>query len=118
MNDETPSQDNEGRPTLERAAPAKATGPTFAQSEHRVTDLSSELVKVLPRSAGERITCRRIIGDHYRCNWWTPQNTRDGGDRGMIGLGITMQRVSKSQFLHVTKAATGLAITLMPAGEP
>jgi hypothetical protein len=118
MNDETPSQDNESRPILERAAPPKATGPTFAQPEHRVADLSSELVKVLPRSAGERITCRRIIGDHYRCNWWRPLDAKDNDGPGMTGLAVTTQRVSKSQFLHVIKAATGLAITLMPGGEP
>jgi hypothetical protein len=116
MNDEAPSQENESGPILERAAPAKVTGPTFAQPEQRIADLSSEIVKVLPRGVGERITCRRIIGDHYRCNWWSPQESKDTDGQGMTGLAVTTQRVSKSQFLHVTRAATGLAITLMPGG--
>jgi hypothetical protein len=91
-------------------------GPAFAQPEQSMADLSSEIVQALPRGAGERITCRRITTNHYRCNWWAPQDTEKYDNPNMSGMIVTTHRVHKSQFLRVTKSATGLDIKLMSGG--
>jgi hypothetical protein len=109
-----PSNPNEDRqPNL--AIPAsQLPGPSFAAPEDLSEDLSSEIVKALSKSLRERVTCQRITGNHYRCNWWTAQNTNNYDNPEMTGLTTTTHRVSRSQMLHVTKTAEGLAICPMP----
>src|SRR4051812_16120365 len=108
------SDDDQGE-EAERAAPAQAeprttaeSGPSFAAAQPKAQDLSKEIVLALPKAAGERVTCRRISGDHYRCNWWSAQGTSEYDNPSMHGLMVTTHRVSRSQLLHVTKTAKGL----------
>jgi hypothetical protein len=76
-------------------------------------DLSAEIAKTVPKTSREQVTCRRITRDHYRCNWWTLQNTGEYDNPSMVGLLVTTSRITKSQFLRVTKSATGLEILVM-----
>jgi hypothetical protein len=87
-----------------------AQGPTFAAPEtQRVTDLSNELMKVLPRATGQMVRCRRIVGDQYRCNWWGSlgASTHDNAGGGLM---ITRYRVVKSRMLRATLTREGVAI--------
>lgn len=90
-----------------------AEGPTFAEPEQAVDDLSREIVKSVPRSEGEHVTCRRVSGNHYRCNWWRVEKSGDGG-RVMTGLAVTTHRVSRSRFLCVTRTGKRLEIAADP----
>lgn len=110
MTKESPSQDDQGKPVREPAQSPPSAGPTFAEPVESQADLSSEIVKALPRSVGDRVTCRRINGNLYRCNWWAPQDTQKYDNPTMTGLVVTTHRVRKSQVLHVTKVAKNLVI--------
>jgi hypothetical protein len=81
-------------------------------------DLSSAIIKTIPRKAREQVTCRRITKNHYRCNWWTLQDTGAYGNPGMTGMTVTTSRISQSQFLHVTKDGKGLAIRVVSGQGP
>ena len=70
-----------------------------------IEDLSAEIARTVPRSAREQVTCRRISNNHYRCNWWTPEGTGDYDNPQMQGLLVTTNRITKSQFLRVTRSA-------------
>jgi hypothetical protein len=113
MTSQPPAEGEERKPAYEGVLNAEK-GPTFSAPEEAVADLSGEILKSLPRGKGERITCRRITGNHYRCNWWTPQPTIDFDNPAMTGLTVTTHRVSKSQMLHVTKTSGKLTITPAP----
>ncbi len=76
-------------------------------------DLSAEIAKALPKKPREQVTCRRISGSHYRCNWWTLQDTSAFDNPAMAGLMVTTSRICQSQFLHVTKAGDGLQIRVV-----
>lgn len=119
---ETPSDradDQEPRPTP-RPTPRQSSqlasrdvaehGPAFAAPEPPVKDLSSQIVLQVARAPGERVTCRRISGNHYRCNWWSAQGTDDYDNPDMRGLTVTTHRVSRSRLLYVTKTDKGLVI--------
>jgi hypothetical protein len=107
-----PEDDGRREEPLAPREPASApeAGPTFAEPEPRVQDLSQEIVKTLAKSAGERVTCRRISGNHYRCNWWTAQSPKKYDNPHMAALTVTTHRVSRSELLHVTRTAKGLTI--------
>jgi hypothetical protein len=92
------------------AGPTQESGPAFAAAEPVVRDLSPELMTTLPREPGQMVRCRRIYGDHYRCNWWAPQHTSQHDMSGMSGLMITRYRVVKSRMLRATGTREGLAI--------
>jgi hypothetical protein len=66
-------------------------------------DLSEQIVQLVDRLPGDRVTCRHIVGDHYRCNWWHPQNMADYDNPKMSGLLVTTHRVRQSQFLRAIK---------------
>ena len=111
MTDNPSVPDNGPENASEKSARAHAeAGPTFAASEPRVSDLSDELVRTLKRSAGERVTCRRIFGDKYRCNWWSAIDTKGYDNPNMGGQTVTTHRVARSELLHVTKTNAGLVI--------
>ena len=76
-------------------------------------DLSNAIAKTVPRNAREQVTCRRISQNHYRCNWWTLQDTAGYDNPGMKGMTVTTSRISQSQFLHVTKGREGLNIRVV-----
>jgi hypothetical protein len=85
-------------------------GPAFAAPEpQRVEDLSVELMKILPRSSGQMVRCRRIVGDQYRCNWWGARDASSYDNPGG-GLMITRYRVIKSRMLRATVTRDGVAI--------
>ena len=76
-------------------------------------DLSAQIIVALVKSKREHLTCRRITRDHYRCNWWTMQDTGEYDNPNMAGLLVTTSRITKSQFLHVTKSESGLDIRVV-----
>jgi hypothetical protein len=85
-------------------------GPAFAASEPHVQDLSREIAAAVSKEPGEQVTCRRISGHHYRCNWWAAQSTSDFDNPRMYGPLVTTHRIARSHLLRVTKTATGLVI--------
>ncbi len=118
MTEEVPSEGNVPRPVPKRAAPLprkSQVGPSFAETEESVEDLSSEIIKTVSRSSDQRVTCRRITGNHYRCNWWSPQSTAGPDHLIIAGSSVTTHRVSKSQLLHVIR--TGQSLTIKPSGR-
>jgi hypothetical protein len=108
-NPSVPDNGPEKRPQ-EAPRPHAEQGPTFAAAEPHVQDLSAEIVRAVRRSAGERVTCRRIVGDKYRCNWWSAQSTDGYDNPNMTGQLVTTHRVQKSELLRVTKTHAGLVI--------
>ena len=111
MTDNPSVPDNGPENASEKSARSSAEpGPTFADAEPRVSDLSEEIVRALKRSAGERVTCRRIIGDKYRCNWWAAMDTSGYDNPHMGGQTVTTHRVARSELLQVTKTNAGLVI--------
>jgi len=85
-------------------------GPVFAAAEPHVQDLSAEIVRTVIKLPGERVTCRRIVGDKYRCNWWAAHSTDGYDNPALTGQLVTTHRVRQSALLHVTKTAKGLTI--------
>jgi hypothetical protein len=79
-------------------------------------DLSAEIARTVTRSAREQVTCRRISHNHYRCNWWTPEATGEYDNPQMQGLLVTTNRITKSQFLRVTRSAGGLEMENLSTG--
>ena len=73
-------------------------------------DLSAEIISTIERGRDERVTCKRISGNSYRCNWWAPQSLRGYDNPGMHGLLVTTHRVRRSRFLNVTRTEQGLVI--------
>ncbi|MEA2708111.1 MAG: hypothetical protein QOF78_712 [Phycisphaerales bacterium] len=73
-------------------------------------DLSQEIARSIPRKGQEQVTCRRVSGHHYRCNWWSLHDTGAYDNPGMTASLVTTSRICKSQFLHVTKVAGNLKI--------
>src|SRR5688572_11817492 len=76
-------------------------------------DLSKDLARTLTRAPLEQITCRRVGDHHYRCNWWTPQETVGYDNPSMLGSLVTTSRISKSQFIHATKSAGKLTVKVI-----
>ncbi|HEV8604659.1 MAG TPA: hypothetical protein VGQ99_04795 [Tepidisphaeraceae bacterium] len=84
-------------------APVKDQGDT--------TDLSEEIVKAVEKLPDDRVTCRRIFGNSYRCNWWSAADRSKYDNPGMSGQLVTTHTIRQSRFLNVTRGATGLVIT-------
>jgi len=99
----------------EQPTPQPTVGPSFAQPEANVPDLSAEIVRTVARKTGEQVTCRRISGNHYRCNWWAAQSDQDRGAASC--LIVTTHRVCRSEFLYVTKTDAGLVIEKPRIGD-
>ena len=76
-------------------------------------DLSQRVVAEIDRLPADRVTCRRISGNNYRCNWWAPQGALGYDNPTMEGLTVTTHRVRRSQFLRVTTSFTGLVIEVV-----
>ena len=68
-------------------------------------DLSTEIVQMLEKLPGERVRCRRVSANTYRCNWLSPE--RESGEALRF---IDTFRIRESKFLHVTKAEGKLVI--------
>jgi len=83
-------------------------------------DLSAEIAQSVAREFDERVTCRRVSGHSYRCNWWSPSQTKGYDNPRMQGLLVTTHVVKKSRFLNVTKVDQRLVINdaPQPASRP
>jgi hypothetical protein len=77
-------------------------------------DLSAEIALTVVKKSGEHITCRRVTRNHYRCNWWMPDNIGEDGKPAREGLLVITSRICKSRFLHVTKNTGTLQILEVP----
>jgi hypothetical protein len=73
-------------------------------------DLSAQIVKTIEKQPGDRVTCRHIAGDNYRCNWWSVAEVSGYDNPSMAGLTVTTHRVRQSHFLTVVSGPTGLII--------
>jgi hypothetical protein len=78
-------------------------------------DLSAQIIESIERNPGQRVTCRRIAGSRYRCNWWSPQETMGYDNPRMSGLLVTTHVVVKSRFMSVVRSEHGLIISDLPA---
>jgi hypothetical protein len=80
-------------------------------------DLSAEIALTVERLKGERVKCRRIFGDNYRCNWLTVD---EGAAQRGRSLALDSYRIRTSKFLRVKKVGEQLVIedmTLQTAGS-
>jgi len=76
-------------------------------------DLALQIVRSLPKKGREQITCKRVTKNHYRCNWWTLDDTAAYDNPGMKGSLVTTGRISQSQFLHAVKVGGDLKIRVI-----
>jgi hypothetical protein len=79
-------------------------------------DLSEEICLSIAKESGERVTCRRISGDKYRCNWWAPKRSAKYDNPRMAGMMVTTHVVAKSRFVSATRSPQGLVIRDAPTG--
>lgn len=77
----------------------------------RPPDLSAEIVQSIPKDHNQRVTCTRVCGNNYRCNWWSPAPTKLYDNPQMRGLLVTTHVVTKSRFLNVVKIDNRLVFT-------
>ena len=87
-----------------------SSAPVKAVREEPTADLSAEIIKSVERWPEDRVTCRRIGANTYRCNWWSAADKTGDDNPRMEGLLVTTHRVRKSRFLNVTKSLGGLVI--------
>lgn len=80
-------------------------------------DLSAEIIRTVAKQPGDQVTCRHIVGDHYRCNWWQRQSSSGYDNPNMSGLLVTTSRIGKSEFLKVTSTESGLSIKSISVGQ-
>lgn len=92
---------------LEPSPPASFAAAT------NVADLSAEIAAQVEKERSDRVSCRHVYGNCYRCNWWAPSNAKDYDNPGMYGLTVTTHTVRKSAFLHVTRGKNGLSIRVV-----
>jgi hypothetical protein len=97
--------------SLELTPPAGSGGKAGAAGANE--DLSKELARALARNALEQVTCRRVGDHHYRCNWWTPQDTTAYDNPSMKGSLVTTSRISKSQFVHASRVGGKLTVKVI-----
>lgn len=87
---------------------ANAQPPKPAPAE--VEDLSEEIVRAVEKLAEDRVMCRRIWGNSYRCNWWSAADSSNYDNPAMKGNLVTTHTIRKSRFLNVTRSRGGLVI--------
>jgi hypothetical protein len=109
MNAEQDETDDSIFKSTNTAPPLAPPAPNLAPAA-KWENLSAEICATINREPGDRVKCTWISGDHYRCNWWAPENTRGFDNPAMTGLTVTTHRVRKSEFLKVTKSRDGLVI--------
>jgi hypothetical protein len=85
-----------------------------APAARQAEDLSAEIIRSVEKLPADRVTCLRVSGNHYRCNWWSASSTAAYDNPQMHGLLVTTHRVRKSQFLNVTRGEGGLLIRELP----
>lgn len=87
--------------------------PTTAPRRTESADLSAEIMRTIERQPGERVRCRRVYGDNYRCNWHALDRSDDPGRE----LAIDTYTIRQSKFLRVTQTANGLQIEDLTIGR-
>jgi hypothetical protein len=97
--------------SVEVEAAQSAAGATGAAGKDE--DLALEIARSLPKNVREQITCKRVTKYHYRCNWWTLDDTASYDNPGMMGSIVTTGRIGQSEFLHVVKVAGELKIRVI-----
>jgi hypothetical protein len=110
MTDETESLEVTPPPDGGNSAPGASATATATAGSRGNEDLSKEIARTVARGAAEQVTCRRVADNHYRCNWWTPQDTAGYDNPSMRGSLVTTSRISKSQFLHATRTGGKLIV--------
>jgi hypothetical protein len=93
------SEDDEGSATVQAAGGDE--------------DLAMEIARSIPRKPREQVTCRRVTKYHYRCNWWSLEDTTAYDNPNMSGLLVTTSRICQSQFLHAVKVGGDLKIRVI-----
>ena len=83
--------------------------PKFAQPQE-AADLSEEIARSVEKRPDDRVMCRRIWGNSYRCNWWSAADSSKYDNPGMRGSLVTTHTIRKSRFLNVTRSMGGLVI--------
>ena len=86
------------------------SAPVKGAREEVTADLSAEIIKSVEKWPEDRVTCRRIGANTYRCNWWSAADKSSDDNPRMEGLLVTTHRVRKSRFLNVTRSTGGLVI--------
>jgi len=76
-------------------------------------DLAIQIARSFPKNVREQITCKRVTKHHYRCNWWTLDDTATYDNPGMTGSMVTTGRIGRSQFLHAVKIGGELRIRVI-----
>ena len=78
-------------------------------AENAQADRSAEVAQLLNKQPRDHLTCVRVYGDFYRCNWWAPGDVanRPGA---IEWLEISTYRVRKSQFVKATMNDGKLAV--------
>ena len=77
------------------------------KKSHSTPDLSAEIAMTVEREKGERVKCRRVFGDNYRCNWMSVDHRAN--NRGGT-FALDTYRVRASKFLRVQKVGDQLVI--------
>ena len=90
---------------MNREHPTTAAPSHFASrraaAEDAVPDRAREIIALLHREPGDRLTCVRVFGEFYRCNWWAAGASPF--DPAMIrGLEVSTYRVRKSCLVKAT----------------
>lgn len=94
---------------MSQVAPSHDSPPAV-----ETVDLSAEIIQSIERGVGERVTCRRISGSKYRCNWWSPHSPTGYDNPHMQGLLVTTHVVKRSRFLTINSTPAGLVISETP----
>ena len=76
-------------------------------------DLADQIARSLPKNAREQITCKRVTKHHYRCNWWTLDDTATYDNSSMTESIVATGRIDRSQFLHAVKIDGELRIRVI-----
>jgi hypothetical protein len=90
---------------------ASTQAPPLVEASAAPADLSQEIIALLDKRANDRVTCRRISGDNYRCNWWAPADGTAYDNPGMSGLVVTTHRVRQSRFITAIRTPQGLVLS-------
>lgn len=73
-------------------------------------DFSEEIARFVEKRPEDRVSCKRVSGNNYRCNWWAPASDTKYDNPQMFGLTVTTHVVRLSRFLTVTKTSAGLVV--------
>jgi len=91
----------------------QAAKPFSTVSPPGSEDLAAEIARQVERGPADRVSCRRVSGSFYRCNWWARGDMSRLDNPEMGGLTVTTHRVRKSAFLRVVRSRDGLAIDVI-----